>query len=100
MAEGRGRADRAKAADPIALSAHVRAKSAVHWNAVHLLIRPLAGVVARHVGHQPRREQPHVPEAAFAEQHLVERRHAARRGEATTTWQASGTELCRVVARL
>src|SRR5437764_14094186 len=78
MAEHAWRADRAEAANGIALAAHVRAKATMHRDAVHLRIRHFAGLVARDVIDQPRRHNALAVQRTLVEQALVQRGDAAR----------------------
>src|ERR1700757_1249914 len=100
MTKGFRRADRAEAADPVALAAYMRTEAAMHWNAAHRVVATLSGVAARDIGDQPRRQQPHIAEPAAAEQHLIERRHPASGGVAAAAWHPSGLELRRIIAWL
>src|SRR5438270_11495038 len=49
VAEGLRRADRAEAADAVAVAADMRPQAAVHRSAVHRVVAPLAGMAARDV---------------------------------------------------
>ena len=97
MPERHRGADRAQAADTVALSAHMRPKPAMHRNPVHLHIATITGMVARDVGDQPRREQPHIPQPSTGTQHLIKRHHAARRRKAAATRQPGRPELGGIV---
>ena len=100
MTEGRRRGERAEAADALALAADMRPEPAMHRGARHRLVAALAGVVLRDIGDEARRQQPHIAESALPQQHLVERRHAARRRIAAAARHAGRLEFGRVVARL
>ena len=57
-------ADRAKAANAVTVAADMRSQTAMHRNAAHRVVAAIAGVVACHIGDQPRRQQPHISEPA------------------------------------
>src|SRR5579884_2598865 len=92
MPEGLGRGQGAETADALAVAADMRPEAAMHRDAVHRVVAALAGMVAGHIGDEPRRQQPHLAEPAPAEQHLIERDHAARRRIAAAARHAGGLE--------
>src|SRR3954464_12241046 len=100
MPESLRRADRAEAADAVALAANMRAETAMHRNSGHRGVTEVAGMVSRHIGDEPRRQQPYTAEAAPAKQHLIKCRHAPPRREAAAARQSRRPKFGRVVAPL
>jgi hypothetical protein len=90
VAEGIGRGDRAQAANRGRGAAQVRAEAAVHRHA-HVVVDPVARVIADGIGQHARRQHPYAIEFAPAQHHLVERRHAACRSVAAAARRAGAT---------
>src|ERR1700722_17160055 len=93
MTEGDRRADGAQSADAFAVAAHVRAEAAMHRNTIHLSIAHLAGMVARYIRNQPRRELPHIAQTPAMAEHLIKRHHAPRRRVTASTGHACRPEI-------
>src|SRR5438132_1645816 len=78
----------------------MRPEAAMHRDAVHLCIRHFAGLVARHVIDQPRRQDALAVQRTLVEQALVQRGDAARGAVTAAAGQTSDANGAAVVARL
>src|SRR5437763_16605059 len=98
MAESRRRGERSQAADRRREAARMRTKTAMHRHP-HVGVDALAGEVARHVLHHPRRDESRAFEAAAMREHLIEGGHGARRGEAAAAGNAGAAPGVAVLVR-
>src|SRR5271163_4156569 len=98
MTERDRRTDRSQASDTVALTPNMGTEAAMHRNAIHLIVAHLAGVAARNIRYQPRRELPHVAKPSAMSQHLIKRRHAPRRRITPSTRHTRRLELRGIVA--
>ena len=98
MAEHALMAERAEAPDRLGAAAHMRADAAVHRH-FEALVHPVAGPVAGAVGHEARREEPHILQPPALHQHLVEGRHALRGRVTAAAGYAGAADFGRVALR-
>ena len=96
VAEGAGAGKAAEAAHVLGGAAEMRSEAAMHRHA-HVLVDPVAGVVADGVLQQARRDQPCAVELAAVQHHLVERGHRPRAGIAAAARHAGAAEVGAVV---
>src|SRR5262245_61533688 len=99
MPEGFGSANRAEATDPVAISTHMRAKPAMHWNPAHRDVTAHSGVATCDIVNLSGRQDPHISEPATTEQHLVKCRHTPSGRVAAPARHSGSLGLWRIVTR-